>query len=45
MAGGEWVVTAVGGRAPDFVPAWVEVLIVVLGFVLAAIAIRRRNKR
>ncbi|MFJ1969255.1 hypothetical protein ACIO93_11360 [Streptomyces sp. NPDC087903] len=45
MTGGEVTVTAAGGRAPDFVPIWVQVLIVVVAFGVWAVAMRRRNKR
>ncbi|MFH9663357.1 hypothetical protein ACH4NF_31885 [Streptomyces sp. NPDC017248] len=45
MVSGERIVTAVGGRAPDFVPAWVELLLFVLALGLAGMAMHRRNKR
>ncbi|MFE9837626.1 hypothetical protein ACFYP4_21200 [Streptomyces sp. NPDC005551] len=45
MAGKGWIVTAAGGRAPDFVPAWVQALIAVLAFGLIAAAMWRRTRR
>ncbi|MDQ0585372.1 hypothetical protein [Streptomyces rishiriensis] len=38
-------VTAAGARAPDFVPMWVQLLIVVVAFGVLAVSVRRRNKR
>ncbi|MEV0241546.1 hypothetical protein AB0I06_16660 [Streptomyces sp. NPDC050674] len=45
MTDGELTVTAVGGRAPDFVPMWVQVLIVVVAFGALAFGVHRRKKR
>lgn len=44
MASGEWIVTAVGGRAPDFVPDWVQVLIFAVPMAIVAVVMYRRNK-
>lgn len=43
MAGG--TLTAAGGRAPDFVPLWVQALIVIAGFAALAVAACRRRRR
>jgi hypothetical protein len=37
--------TAAGGRAPDFVPIWVQVLIVLVAFGVLAWGAHRRNRR
>ncbi|MFI0241119.1 hypothetical protein [Streptomyces sp. NPDC016845] len=39
------VVSAAGARAPDFVPLWVQTLIVVVAFGLVGPARHRRNRR
>ncbi|MET8228163.1 hypothetical protein [Streptomyces sp. NPDC005301] len=44
MAGREWMVTAVGGRAPDFVPAWVQLLLFAVPMTIVAVVMYRRNK-
>ncbi|MFJ9036987.1 hypothetical protein ACIRF8_10420 [Streptomyces sp. NPDC102406] len=44
MGGTEQALMAVGGRAPDFVPVWVQVLLVVVAFGAAGLAWRRRNR-
>ncbi|MEU6394600.1 hypothetical protein [Streptomyces sp. NPDC046939] len=41
----EPVVLARGGSAPDFVPLWAQVLIVVLAFAVLALAWHRRDRR
>ncbi|MER5878458.1 hypothetical protein ABT119_21390 [Streptomyces sp. NPDC001910] len=43
MAGREWIVTAVG-RAPGFVPNWVQVLIFAVPMVIVAVVTYRRNR-
>ncbi|MET8038766.1 hypothetical protein [Streptomyces sp. NPDC005345] len=44
MASRGWIVTAVGGRAPDFVPTWVQLLIAVVPMAILAVVVYRRNK-
>jgi hypothetical protein len=44
MASRQWTVTAVGGRAPDFVPAWVQLLIFAVSMTIVAVVMYRRNK-
>ncbi|MCQ9129552.1 MULTISPECIES: hypothetical protein [Streptomyces] len=41
----EITVTAAGGRAPDFVPLWAEVLIILAAFGVMAWRMRRRDRR
>ncbi|MFJ7305659.1 hypothetical protein [Streptomyces sp. NPDC099088] len=43
MASREWIVTAVG-RAPDFVPDWVQLLIFAIPMAIVAVVMYRRNK-
>ncbi|MET7456803.1 hypothetical protein ABZT03_33945 [Streptomyces sp. NPDC005574] len=43
MASMEQIVTAVG-RAPDFVPMWVQVLIFAVPMGIVAVVMQQRNK-
>ncbi|MGQ4351122.1 hypothetical protein [Streptomyces sp. SAS_275] len=44
MTSREWIVTAVGGRAPDFVPTWVQVLLFAVPMAIVAVVMYRRSK-
>ncbi|MFJ3222961.1 hypothetical protein ACIPJS_06300 [Streptomyces sp. NPDC086783] len=44
MSSRGWMVTAAGARAPDFVPAWVQLLIFVVPMTIVAVVMYRRNK-
>ncbi|MFJ7305257.1 hypothetical protein [Streptomyces sp. NPDC099088] len=44
MASREGIVTAVGGRAPDFVPTWVQVFTFAVQMAIVAVVMNRRNK-
>ncbi|MFG2440515.1 hypothetical protein [Streptomyces sp. NPDC048508] len=44
MASSEWIVTAVGGRAPDFVPDWLQLVIFAVLMATVAVVTYLRNK-
>ncbi|MER5582248.1 hypothetical protein ABT090_11415 [Streptomyces asoensis] len=44
MASRDLIVTAVGGRAPDFVPTWVQLLIFAVPMAIVALVMYWRNK-